>query len=116
MILSRRKLLASGAAAATIAAAGGLRLAAAALPSLVIYDSRRVDSLAFAQTIAAPRIDIAREDANLWRAVRGVAIQGTVVGLTAWSDWVLVRGMLEEKGKRMRSETRNGRLFQWAMG
>lgn len=115
MILSRRNLLASGAAAATVAAVGGSRLAAAP-PALVVYDSRRADSLAFARSIAAPRIDVAREDANLWRAVRGVAVEGIVVGLTGWSDWVLVRGMLEEKGKRLRREARAGRLFQWTMG
>jgi len=116
MILSRRNLLASGAAAATVAAVGGSHFAAGAPPALVVYDSRRTDSLAFARSIAAPRIDIAREDANLWRAVRSAAVDGTVVGLTGWSDWVLVRGMLEEKGKRLRREARVGRLFQWTMG
>lgn len=116
MILSRRSLIVSGAAAVTVAAVGRSRLAAAAPPALVVYDSRRPDSLAFARSITAPRIDIAREDANFWRAVRSVTVDGTVVGLTSWSDWVLVRGMLEEKGKRLRREQQVGRLFQWAMG
>lgn len=115
MILSRRGLLASGAAAATVAAVGGSRFAAGPPPALVVYDSRRADSLAFARSIAAPRIDIAREDANLWRAVRNLAVDGTIVGLTGWSDWVLVRGVLEEKGKRLRREVRAGRLFEWTM-
>ena len=72
MILSRRNLLASGAAVATVAAVGGSRFTASAPPALVVYDSRRTDSRAFARSIAAPRIDIAREDANFWRAVRSV--------------------------------------------
>lgn len=117
MILSRRYLLASGGAAATVVAIGGSRLAAAApLPTLVVYDSRRADSLTFARSIAAPRIDIAREDGNLWRAVRNVSVDGPIVGRTGWSDWVLVRGMLEERGKRVRREEQVGRLFQWTMG
>lgn len=116
MILSRRNLLASGAVAATLAAVGGSRFAAAAPPALVVYDSRRTDSLTFARSIAAPRIDIACEDGNFWRAVRSVKVDGTIAGLTGWSDWVLVRGMLEEKGKRLRREVQVGRVFQWAMG
>lgn len=116
MILSRRNLLASGAAAATTAAVGGSRFAADAPSALVVYDSRRADSLAFARSIAAPRIDIAQEDGNFWRAVRSIAVDGAVVGLTGWTDWVLVRGMLEERGKRMRHQARVGRLFQWTMG
>ena len=116
MILSRRYLLASGAVAATLAAVGGSRLAAAAPPALVVYDSRRADSLAFARSIAAPRIDVAREDGNFWRTVRSVSTDGPIVGLTGWSDWVLVRGMLEEKGKRLRREVQVGRLFHWTMG
>jgi hypothetical protein len=38
-----------------------------------------------------------------------------VSGLTSWSDFVQVRGVLQEKGKRLRLESRRGELFYWEM-
>jgi hypothetical protein len=38
-----------------------------------------------------------------------------VSGLTSWSDFVQVRGVLQEKGKRLRLESRRGKLFYWEM-
>lgn len=115
MTLSRRRLLASGALAATTAAIGGARLAAAAPPPLIVYDGRRAASRAFAHGRAGPRIDIAREEATLWRTLRSLSADGAITGLTGWSDWVLVRGMLEDRGKRVIREAKAGRLFQWTM-
>jgi len=43
------------------------------------------------------------------------APRGRVVGLTSWSDLVLARGLLEEKGLRLRAQARCGRLFYWEM-
>jgi hypothetical protein len=60
-------------------------------------------------------IDVAQEHANFWRTLRKATPRGRVVGLTAWSDLVLVRGLLEEKGLRLRAEARCGRLFYWEM-
>lgn len=115
MTLPRRRLLASGALAATVAAIGGARLAAAAPPPLIVYDSRRAASRAFAQGRAGPRIDIAGEDAAQWRTLRRLPADGTVTGLTGWSDWVQLRALLEEKGKRLKQQTKAGRLFHWTM-
>jgi hypothetical protein len=46
-----------------------------------------------------------------------------IVGLTGWGDWVVVRGFLEERGFRLRSEAQvaaplSGKthLFRWEMG
>lgn len=115
MTLSRRTMLISSAAiAATMASAAGVAATGLA-PALVVFDSRSALSIAFASGHAAPRIDVAHEDANLWRGLRSVAAHGAIIGLTGWSDWVVVRGLLEEKGKRLKAENRSGKLFQWSM-
>lgn len=113
MRLSRRSFLQAG-AVATAAVAPTLAFAARG-PALVIFDSRIAESLAFARGFAAPAIDVAREDANLWRQLRAAAPEGQVIGLTGWNDWVLARGYLEEKGKRLREEVATGQLFRWTM-
>ncbi len=41
--------------------------------------------------------------------------EGPVGGLTGWSDWVIVRGLLQEKGKRVKSQRQAGALFHWSM-
>jgi anaerobic selenocysteine-containing dehydrogenase len=113
MRLSRRSFIKAG-AAATAAATPVLAFATPG-PVLVIFDGRNTESRAFARAFAAPAIDIAQEDANFWRQFRAVAPEGHVVGLTGWSDWVLARGFLEEKGKRLREEVPTGQLFRWTM-
>jgi hypothetical protein len=35
--------------------------------------------------------------------------------LTTWSDYVQARGLLQEKGKRLRVELRSANLFYWEM-
>jgi hypothetical protein len=114
MILSRRHVLKSGVATA-IVAGGGMSQIASATPGLLVYDSRIPASAAFALSHAVPAIDIAQEDAALWRNVRGIAQPGAVAGLTGWSDWVVIRGLLEENGLRMATQTQQGRLFRWTM-
>lgn len=114
MTLSRRNVLKSGVATA-IVASGGMSQIASAAPGLLIYDSRIPASATFAFDHAIPAIDIAQEDAALWRNVRSIAQPGAVAGLTGWSDWVVIRGLLEEKGLRMATQTQQGRLFRWTM-
>jgi hypothetical protein len=114
MKLTRRNLIkASAAAAATVASGAAL---AEAPPSMIVFDSRVAASRAFAKNHTAPRVDVAKEDSDFWRTLRAEAPKGTIIGMTGWSDWVMVRGLLEEKGKRLRSETPSGKLFHWAMG
>jgi hypothetical protein len=101
---------------AMIGAGGALALAAGAAGvsrgALAIYDSRILESLAFAHEARAGRLrvfDIGHEEAQLWRNARagfGLAPGGDVVGLTRWSDWNVLRGALEAKGLRMRREVR----------
>jgi hypothetical protein len=69
-------------------------------------------------------IDIAGGDKDLWHIARqDLAAPGAISGMTGWSDWVVLRGLLEEQGKRLRHETRiahkGARMatpFAWEMG
>ena len=113
MTLSRRAFIKAGAVATAVAAPALPILSKP--PALVIYDSRHVESRAFASRFSAPAIDISREDANFWRQLRAVPPQGLVIGMTSCSDLVLARGYLEEKGKRLREDMPSGKLFRWTM-
>ena len=115
MKLSRRSLIKAG-AVASLAATGTARAMAGTSPALVIYDSRLPESRAFAALVSAPRIDVAHEDARFWKSLREAAPKGRIAGLTRWSDLVVVRGYLEEQGRRITTETRQGLLFRWDMG
>lgn len=113
MKLSRRSLLKSGAAAAVLVVPA--IPPATAMPALVVFDSRHPASRALAKGMGLPTLDISREDANFWRGLRGVLPAGAVIGLTGWSDFVIARGMLEEKGRRLVEEVPYGALFRWKM-
>ncbi|MCP5395417.1 MAG: hypothetical protein H6918_01565 [Sphingomonadaceae bacterium] len=124
MRLSRRTALKAGAA---LGAAAGIPLAAnraAARPALLVHDSRLAESPAFlASRQGIRRFDMAQEAGSLWANVRrGLTSHGRIEGLTRWSDWVQLRGALEEQGFRMESEQRipariAGRndLYRWTM-
>jgi hypothetical protein len=116
MNISRRTMLWSAAIAAAAVSRMG-RAAEALQPaiSLRVFDSRSAASRAWGESGAAGAIDVAQENANRWRNFRGITPQGRVAGLTAWSDFVQARGVLEQKGKRLRAESRSGRLFYWEM-
>jgi hypothetical protein len=113
MRIDRRSLLKSGAVAGGIVAAP---VAARAFKpqALTIFDSRALPSRAFAHGQRGAKIDVAQEDAQLWRSLR-TASKGRIEGLTSWSDWVLVRGLLEERGLRVKAEAKTGALFRWTM-
>jgi hypothetical protein len=116
MSITRRALIKSSVALSAVVSTTGGQGLAATPPSLVVYDSRLPHARAFAKTHAAPRIDVAHEDAAFWRALRADVPGGTITGLTSWSDWVTVRGLLEEQGKRVKSEVAEHGLFRWTMG
>lgn len=96
---------------------------AAPLSRLIVFDSRIPESTAFASAQAGfARIDMADQDVTQWRAVRELATEARVEGLTRWSDWVALRGELQGRGLRLITERRSmaplsGRdhLFRWSM-
>jgi hypothetical protein len=119
MTLTRRELLKSALIAATAAAtatATGTGRAMASPPlDLCVYDSRLPRSRAWLGGRSERLIDVAEEHASRWIRLRSVAPTGRVAGLTTWSDYVQARGVLLEKGGRLRVESRSGDLFYWEM-
>ncbi len=114
MNLARRLVLKGALLAAASATLTG-RASAMPCASMIIYDSRLPQSRRLLGRYSWRAVDLAEEHANLWRTLRGTAPRGRVIGLTAWSDLVQVRSLLEGKGLRLRLEARCGRLFYWEM-
>ncbi len=114
MKLSRRSLI-KAAGAATAASGASAAVFAKAQPQLVVFDSRKAASRNFASLHIAARIDVAKEDVQFWRSLRSASDHKRIVGATAWSDWVIVRGFLEESGKRLVREEQRGDVFLWEM-
>ena len=113
MMLTRRALLASAVCISTLSTGAKGRPPA---PSAVrVFDSRLPQSRAWLGSNTESSIDVAREQANRWSQLRNSAPAGRVAGLIRWSDYIQVRGALEQKGKRLRLEARSGGLFYWEM-
>lgn len=107
-----RRDFAVGAALGAAAAGVAFRMEAGASDWRVAVVDRRLaasgDIIHAAAARGARLINIETEDAVLWRNVRALtAADGGVAGCTRWSDLVMVRGLLEEKGMRLRGQ----RLF-----
>ncbi len=102
---------ASPAVASQAPMAGALAPAA----SLIVYDGRLPASVAFQSRQSGAALDVALEPARLWSGLRGALAPRRVLGATSWSDFVQVRGWLQESGLRVRSERRSGSLFVWEM-
>jgi hypothetical protein len=83
--------------------------------ALRIFDSRSAQSRAWLGCDAGAAVDVAQEQGVRWSTLRSIMPRGSVEGFTTWSDWVQARGVLEQKGKRLRAESRSGRLFHWVM-
>ena len=118
MRVTRRTMIMAGGA---LALGSGAALRATVLRDavLAIYDSRLPESCTFAAQAKSRGIallDIAHETVQLWRGVRAAHPHGQVVGLTAWSDLVIVRGVLQDRGRRLTYERQiAGHVFAWAM-
>ncbi len=119
MNVSRREMLGGAALLGAAGALGVHKLSPRAKkPSLVVFDSRKPASLAFARTQpGVKQIDLASEQTNNWRAIRSLKKQGPVAGLTSWNDYVSARQWLEERGMRVSVEThdRTHDLIGWTM-
>ncbi len=116
MRLSRRSVMKAGLVAATAGATiTQAEALAATQPVLVVVDSRIARSRALGSAHPSRIVDIAAGDAHLWRELRQPITTGRIVGVSRWSDLVHVRGLLEEQGKRLRSDTRRNGLHYWEM-
>jgi hypothetical protein len=121
MIVSRRSMLKAGAAAS--AAITLPAFAASNVSTLILFDSRIPESRDFARTASGAMIDLADIETTQWTALRAnFSGKRRVVGLTGWTDWVIARGFLEERGLRLTSETSvpapvsgKAHLFRWEM-
>ena len=117
--IKRRDLLLGAGLVGAVGAFGVSRiLPRAGEANVVIYDSERSASRAFARSIAAPhRIDLAEESRTNWRAVRALRRGDGVAGYTPWNAYVSARGWLEEQGLRLVSEQldRKTGLIAWQM-
>jgi hypothetical protein len=114
MKLSRRTLI-KAAGVVTATSGASVAVMAKAQSQLVVFDSRKAASRNFATLHVASRIDVAKEDVHFWRSLRSAREYNRIVGATAWSDWVIVRGFLEESGKRLVREEQRGDVFLWEM-
>jgi hypothetical protein len=124
MSISRRNLLVS---AGVLGAVSSLpTLAQSPQVALVIFDSRIPESLAFAKErgrVGMETIDIGAKGVSALHVARQAKeASGEILGLTGWTDWVMLRGLLEEHGKRLTRELRVPHLgsrpatpFEWAM-
>jgi hypothetical protein len=68
--------------------------------------------------MARVQIETGSQRSTRWQALRSARVRPGqhVAGVTTWSDWTVVRGMLSQNGLRVRSEQRlPGGLFQWEM-
>lgn len=116
MRTDRRGVL-KGGALAGVAAAVPLAARAADADALVVYDGRLAESASFA---GGQGIDLAQ--VSLREAHGLLAGAARVEGLTRWSDWTVLRGLLEEQGLRRSAETHVGAplsghdgLLRWTM-
>jgi hypothetical protein len=112
MRIDRRALMQGAALCALASTTLGKRVAMAAtdVPCFAIFDSRRGAALAARQTI-----DIARDSANQWRELRSIGAARRVVGATTWSDFLQVRGVLQEQGLRVTATRHRAGLEYWSM-
>jgi hypothetical protein len=116
--LTRRDALKAG-AVASAALAAPIGAAALRLRTVVLFDSRVPESLAFAKGTGGAQIDLAAEHADRFSTLRaGPSPRLRIEGLTRWSDFAPLRRELERQGWRVTAEARTGKagaLFRWSM-
>ncbi len=120
LTLKRRDVLAGGAATLLSARAAAKASAVSAAPFLTIYSPTIPQARTLAQKAARSSkaaIPLTGDLVTLWKTALSKH-RGALHGFTSWSDFVLLRGLAEEQGLRVRTETRleTGKtLFRWVM-
>ncbi len=123
MRASRRSVL-KGAGVTVFAVGLTGRADSSQAASIMVHDSRIPESRAFAETCKGLlRINLAEKNEARLQSLRALGPNpGPVIGVTGWNDWVMVRGLLEEKGLRLVSEapvpapvSGKAHLFAWEM-
>ncbi len=116
MRTTRRGVLKGGALAGALAAVP-VAGRAAEVAAMLVYDSRLAESARFAE---GRGIDLAAM--SLREVHAALAGASRVEGLTRWSDWTVLRGLLAEQGLRRTVETRaaaplsgHDGLLRWSM-
>lgn len=120
MRTTRRGLL-KGSALAGAAVAIPVAARAATVPALLVFDSRLAESADYVRGAAAvQRIDLAK--VSLRTVHQALAGAERIEGITRWSDWTVLRGLLESDGLRRASEARlaaplsgHDGLWRWSM-
>ncbi|WP_298164736.1 hypothetical protein [Novosphingobium sp.] len=121
MRTTRRGVLKGGALAGAVAAVPVAAQAAAGVAAevtaVIVYDSRLAESASFAGGRGIDLAAVSLRDAHA--ALVGAS---RIEGLTRWSDWTVLRGLLEEQGLRRTVETRasaplsgHDGLLRWSM-
>lgn len=120
----REILIGSGAAATAIVASSGaspLDAGSTGASVLTVYtdDIPSARDLALATSQGTKVAALKGDLMQLWKARLGKH-RGAIQGYTSWSDFVLLRGLGEERGLRLRAEAQlryNGKkpVFRWVM-
>jgi hypothetical protein len=112
--LSRRSVLKASAIAPLVLTGTGARAQGHQGADLVVFDSRDEISRQFAERQSVGLIDVVGEEANAWRTLRTIDTIGNVRGVTRWSEFLMARSFLEERGLRVRSSAVvPGNLILW---
>ncbi len=123
LTIRRRTVLAGGAAASGVGLLGKANAKPAAQQqTLVVYAPSipQAHALAHKETQGPARmLPVQGDVVEFWKK-KLASHKCAVKGYTSWSDYVVLRGLAEEKGLRLRAETQlrvaaGKTLFAWAM-
>lgn len=125
MLTMKRRDMLLGGAAASVVLPGGVAVAASRAgynePVLTVYTPGlpRAQDLARKNAQGANRVEPLKSDLIEFYKSRLDHHRGAIEGYTSWSDYVLLRGLAEERGLRLRAETQlrgaGKSLFRWVM-
>ena len=119
--IERRTMLKGGGvlAAASLLPVAGASAAAAGEAATILYDADLPRAAELARGETGKAVALVGDRVRFWRD-RMTDVRGPVAGFTSWSDYVLMRGLAEEQGMRIRREvdfspTVTGTLIGWVV-